>query len=75
MMQQEMQQMAAYISAMTGRDVITSAGQTGAAAPSAPRADSGGKSMGSAVTDAAKANMTSYGERLAARAKPDMNAG
>lgn len=71
MMQQEMQQMAAYISQITGRDVITSAGQAGAAAPTAPNVS--GKSMGSAVTDAAKANMTSYGERLAARAKPDMN--
>lgn len=32
-----------------------------------------GKSMGSAVTDAQGATMTSYGQKLAAQAKPDMN--
>jgi hypothetical protein len=32
------------------------------------------KGMGSAVVDAQGANMTPYGERLASRAKPDMNA-
>ena len=33
------------------------------------------KSMGSAVTDAARATMTSYGQKLAERARPNMDAG
>jgi ribosomal protein S16 len=46
-------------------------------AVSAPRpqeASSGGKSIAQAQKAAQSANMTSYGERLAKRAQPDMNA-
>ncbi|MBR2315614.1 MAG: hypothetical protein IKA56_03125, partial [Clostridia bacterium] len=42
---------------------------------SAPPGASAGRSMGAAQKDAQTANMTSYGERLASRAKPDMNTG
>ena len=70
-MQQQMQQMAAIIASLTGRGNPGNEPQSGhqSAVPH-PQ----GKSMGGAVTDAAQANMTAYGERLAARAKPDMNA-
>ena len=43
----------------------------GEASPGAPAK----KSMGSAVTDAAKATMTPYGQKLARRARVDMDAG
>jgi hypothetical protein len=42
--------------------------------PITPNAQSGG-GMGQAQKNAQKATMSSYGERLAQRAKPDMNNG
>lgn len=51
--------------------MMMGAGATGMPQPAQPAPD--GKSMGSAVTDAQSSTMTSYGERLAANAKPDMN--
>jgi hypothetical protein len=71
MMQQQMQQMAGLIAKLTGKE-MPGAPQAGVR-QSAPRSE-GGKSMGSAQKDAMSETMTSYGERLAARAKPDMNA-
>lgn len=44
--------------------------QGGVAVPNVPI----GRTIGGAQKDAQTANMTSYGERLASRAKPDMNA-
>lgn len=78
MMQQQMQKMGMIIYSLTGQDVLGMgmAAQTGGGGktPTPPHSsENTGKSMGSAQTDAAKATMTSYGQRLAARAKPDMN--
>lgn len=74
-MQQQMQKMGLIIYQLTGNDVLgIMQGQpqaTGAA--QRPPQDAGGKSMGSAQTDAQKATMTDYGRRLAANAQPDMN--
>ena len=59
------------INHLKGENVLGNAGGNAPAAqPTAPAH----KSMGSAVTDAEKGTMTSYGERLAERATPDMNA-
>lgn len=78
LMQQQMQKMGMIIYGLTGQDVLGMG--MDAPAGEAPRQGSGGssdshsgKSMAAAQTDAAKANMTSYGQRLAARASPDMN--
>lgn len=73
-MQQMMTRMGLIIYKTTGNDVLGlfdapdggKSSQGGAAAPA-------GKSVGSAQKEAATENMTAYGERLAARAKPDMN--
>ena len=48
--------------------------QNGASTPAKPNEQSGG-GIGRAQKNAQKATMTSYGERLASRAKPDMNNG
>ena len=58
---------------LTGQDVV-GVTQGGLQAPQSAIPPRGGKSMGGAQKDAQAANMTSYGERLAARAKPDMEA-
>lgn len=76
MMQQQMQQMMAIIADLSGKKLPgegEAPQKSTGGAQSAPKHE-GGKSMGSAQTDAQKATMTAYGERLAARAKPDMNA-
>lgn len=73
-MQQQMQQMAAIIATLTGRGNPDNAQEEPQSRPQNQPVPQEGRSMGGAVTDAAKANMTAYGERLAARAKPDMNA-
>ena len=74
MMQDQMNKMGLIIMKLTGQDVLGLAQGGGAPAPivGKERISSGG-SMGGAVADAQSANMTSYGEKLAARAKPDMN--
>ena len=51
--------------------MMMGAGATGAPVTAQPAPD--GKSMGSAVKDAQTSTMTSYGQRLAEQAKPDMN--
>ena len=77
MMQDQMNKMGLIIMKLTGQDVLGLANGGSAPAPAPamgqPTQGAAGKSMGSAVTDAQGENMTSYGERLAARAKPDMN--
>lgn len=73
-MQQQMQQMAAIIATLTGRGNPDNAQEEPQGRAQNQPVPQGGKSMGGAVTDAEKATMTAYGERLAARAKPDMNA-
>lgn len=71
-MQQQMQKMGLIIYELTGNDVLglTDPAEGGNGSAPAPAV---GKSMGSVVTDAQKETMTSYGEKLAERAKPDMN--
>lgn len=71
-MQQQMQKMGMIIYGLTGQDVIGLGEQEGGAQPAVPQGEVSGKSMGSAVTDASKASMTSYGQRLAERARPSL---
>ena len=72
-MQQQLTELAMLVAAERGMPVNGGAPAEGGKAPTPPGGDTG-KSMGSAATDAQKANMTSYGMKLAANAKPDMNA-
>ena len=76
MMQEQMNKMGMIIYQLTGNDVLGLAGGQGAPGPAMAREGRAeGKSMGGELMDSSKANLTSYGERLASRAKPDMNAG
>jgi len=74
MMQEQMNKLGMIVYQLTGQDVVGIA-QNGVQAPTSPLPAKGGESMGKAQKDAQTANMTAYGERLAARAKPDMNSG
>ena len=76
-MSQQMDQMAALLQALTGKDMGVGAvsqgggsAQGGGQSPGSPAG--GGNSLASAVTQA-QTPMTGYGQRLAARSKPDMN--
>lgn len=72
-MQQNMNKMGMIIYQLTGKDVLgltEGAGAPGPALAMTPRSE--GKSMGGAVEDSKKETMTNYGQRLASRAKPDM---
>lgn len=75
---EKINQLNGIIAQLTGRDVVgeAMAAQGGATVSSGAgaKANSGG-TMASAQKNAQTANMTSYGERLAQRAKPDMNRG
>ena len=73
MMQQQLVMLALEVKRLRGEPIEGNV-STGAVngTQRAPQEGSG-KSMGGAVKDAQGANMTAYGERLAARAKPDMN--
>lgn len=74
MMQEQMNKMGLIIMKLTGQDVLGLAQGTGAPGPMIRKeGTAGGKSMGSATTEAMGNTMTAYGERLAANAKPDMN--
>ena len=65
-----MTQQGALIAQLTGQGTPTpSAGGAPASTQPTPK----GESMGKAQKAAQTANMTSYGERLAQHAKPDMN--
>jgi len=69
-MLRQLERLAAAVYRLTGEDVIGITEKKKSAVPK-----SSGKSMGSAVTDAAKATMTAYGEKLAKRARVDMDVG
>ena len=73
-MQQTLNKLGLLFYLKTGEDVLGLASGGGAPAPMtggmAPQVDAG--SMGKAQKDAQTANMTAYGQRMAARAKPDM---
>ena len=71
MMQQQMTKLGMIVYKLTGQDVLGLGMPQGQPIP--PQGQPQGKSMGSAVTDAQKAPMTSYGERLAKRATPDVS--
>lgn len=71
-MQQMMNKMGLIIYQLTGNDLL---GLTeGGGAPAVQGGVAPTASMGGAVKDAQQSTMTSYGQRLAQRAKPDMNA-
>ena len=73
MLQQQLTELAMLVAAERGMPVQGDAPAKGGKSPTpAPAPAMGGKSMGKAVTDAQGAGMTSYGQRLAANAKPDM---
>lgn len=79
-MSQQMDQMAAIIQALTGKDMGVGGGadNAGAAPSSRPpgasaQQESGGRTLASTAQDGQKQNMTAYGDRLAKRAAPDMN--
>ena len=72
MMQDQMNKMGLIIMKLTGEDVLGLAEGGGQMAPAGVSKAPQGKSMGSAAVDAQKETMTSYGQRLAANAKPSM---
>ena len=72
-MQQNMTKMGMIIYQLTGQDVM-GLGQGGVQAPQAGGLPPQGESMGKAQKAAQTETMTSYGERLAARARPNMEA-
>ena len=73
MMQQQMLKLGMIVQKLTGQDVLGLGASQGQpqGQPIPPQGQP--KTMGSAVTDAQKAPMTSYGERLAKRATPDVS--
>ena len=72
-MQQDMTKLGMIVHQLTGRDVLGLMGGGGAAGPQVGQVrGDGGKSMGSAKTDAEQSTMTAYGERLAQRATPSV---
>lgn len=72
---EKINQLNGMITQLTGRDVVGDAIAAQGASDSASTSskNTGGKTMASAQKNAQTASMTSYGERLAERAKPDMN--
>lgn len=71
-MQEQMNKLGMIVYSLTGQDVVGLAnGGVPVNAPP-PVAPNGGKSMGSAQTDAQRENMTSYGQKLADRARPSV---
>ena len=75
----QLDQMAAYIQAITGFDMGVGGGQPkgapkGAGAPSGqPMPSGGGQSLASSVQQAQTTNATGYMQKLSARSKPNMN--
>ena len=72
-MQQMMLKMGQIVERLTGQDVFADPQQEGGNAPQAAKQAPRGESMGKAQKDAQTETMTAYGEKLAKRAKPDMN--
>ena len=73
-MQQQLTQLAAVVAADRGMPMGGKAPAEGGKPAAPAHAPAPGNSVGRAVTNAQGGTMTSYGERLAAKAKPDMNA-
>lgn len=73
-MQEQMNKMGLIIYQLTGQDLvgITQGGGQAPVPGAAPAIGGGGESMGAAQKEAQTANMTAYGQRVAARAKPNM---
>lgn len=73
----QLDQMAAIIQALTGQGVPAGAGAgaagTSAGSSGASSAGTGGGGLGNAVVDAQTQNMTSYMQKMAANAAPNMN--
>lgn len=75
-MQQQMNKLGLIVYKLTGQDVLGLTQGQGAPPPQVGReGHTDGRSMGRAQKNAQGETMTSYGERLAARAKPDMDQG
>lgn len=76
-MQQMMEKMAMIIYHTTGQDVLglTEGGEGAAQKGQGTQRQSGGQTAGSAQKDAMTETMTPYGQKIAGRAAPDMNAG
>lgn len=72
----EMEKMAIIIQQLTGRDLTGATHAAGQGTGQGGQGSGGGGGrLARAETDAANANMTGYGERLAARSVPDMTRG
>ena len=70
-MQQQLVELATLVAAERGMKVNSTEPAGGGMAVAPPRAE--GKSMGSAQKDAMGETMTAYGQKIAQRARPDMN--
>ena len=75
-MQMMMQKMGMIIYKTTGQDVLGlfDGAQEGQSAPQSGEPVPKGESTGGAIKEPQTAGLNAYGERLVARAKPDMNA-
>ena len=71
MMQDQMNKLGMIVYQLTGQDVL-GLSQGGGNAPAMPAPAHSGESMGKDQKAAQKATMTDYGEKLAKRARPDM---
>lgn len=71
----QLQQLNLMLAQLTGRDVLGEMNMQMQQQTSAPQQQANGRTMAAAQKNAETANMTSYGERLAERAKPDISKG
>ena len=76
-LREQIQKMGMIIYQLTGQDLIglTGSGAKAAGGMQAGTDSANGRSMGQAQKAAQQETMTAYGQKLAARAKPDMEAG
>lgn len=72
---QKIEQLNGIVAQLTGHNLVgeAMAAQGGIQPQPQPQTSGGGRTIAKAQQNAEKANMTSYGERLAERARPDMN--
>lgn len=73
--QTQLQQLNLMLAQLTGRDMLGEMSMQMQQQASAPQQQASGRTMAAAQKNAETANMTSYGERLAERAKPDISKG
>ena len=73
--QTQLQQLNLMLAQLTGRDMLGEMSMQMQQQASAPQQQANGRTMAAAQKNAETANMTSYGERLAERAKPDISKG